>query len=115
MDPAELAMAAARCSTLYVRHDGRILPSLAATYPERTEALILASTLASGVQTEDYPWALSLEQHERFLDRVEQSWGTGFSAELFSSAARFSTPEYMTLRRSTRLRRSLERPCWPLR
>ena len=43
------------------------------SYPERTEVLILASTIASGVRSEDYPWAMTFEQHEKFLDLVEAS------------------------------------------
>jgi pimeloyl-ACP methyl ester carboxylesterase len=81
------AVGSEKAALLGVSEGGPMCTLFAATYPERTEALILASTLASGVQTEDYPWALSLEQHERFLDRVEQSWGTGFSAELFAPSA----------------------------
>jgi class 3 adenylate cyclase len=48
----------------------------AATYPERTTALVLAHTAAKYVRAEDYPQGLAPEVAERLLHLVEELWGT---------------------------------------
>jgi class 3 adenylate cyclase len=48
----------------------------AATYPERTTALVLAHTAAKYVRAEDYPDGLPPEVAERLLHTVEELWGT---------------------------------------
>jgi hypothetical protein len=47
----------------------------AATYPERTAALVLNGTYARGRWSEDYPWARTAEQVEEDLTVVEREWG----------------------------------------
>jgi class 3 adenylate cyclase len=78
------AIGSEKAALMGISEGGPMCTLFAATYPERTEALILASTLASGVRTEDYPWALDRQQYEAFLDQVEREWGTGFSAGLLA-------------------------------
>src|SRR5262247_1806190 len=46
----------------------------AATYPERTAALVLSGTFAS---MKDDPWAVSREQMEAALGQLESRWGEG--------------------------------------
>ena len=84
------AVGSEKAALLGVSEGGPMCTLFAATYPERAEALILASTMASGVRSEDYPWALTLEQHEAFLNHVEKAWGTGFSARLFAPSTKDS-------------------------
>lgn len=48
----------------------------AATYPERTTALVLAHTAAKYVRAEDYPHGLAPAMAERLLHTVEELWGT---------------------------------------
>jgi class 3 adenylate cyclase len=48
----------------------------AATYPERTAALVLAHTGARYVRAEDYPHGLAPEVAEQLLHMVEELWGT---------------------------------------
>lgn len=48
----------------------------AATYPERTTALLLAHTAAKYVRADDYPHGLAPEVAERLLQTVEELWGT---------------------------------------
>ena len=56
--------------------DGGYLCTLfAATYPERTRALILYGTSASGRWSPDYPWAWKPEQWEEFIDGMAAGWG----------------------------------------
>lgn len=47
----------------------------AATYPERTAALVLNGAYASGRWSKDYPWARTSEQVEQDLTVVEREWG----------------------------------------
>jgi pimeloyl-ACP methyl ester carboxylesterase len=48
----------------------------AATYPERTAALILFGTFACGLQDEEYPRAWSVEEWEAHDREVEERWWT---------------------------------------
>ena len=48
----------------------------AATYPDRTAALVMYGTYAKRVgPDEDYPWAVTAEQREAYADQVERDWG----------------------------------------
>jgi pimeloyl-ACP methyl ester carboxylesterase len=48
----------------------------AATYPERTTALVLYGTYAKRCDPDDdYPWVLSWEERQRYAQQVEQDWG----------------------------------------
>jgi class 3 adenylate cyclase len=48
----------------------------AATYPERTTALIVYGTYAMRQDpNDDYPWAMTREQRESYADEVEREWG----------------------------------------
>ena len=47
-----------------------------ATYPERTAALVLYGTYAKRRDPdEDYPWAPSWEERQRYAEEVEREWG----------------------------------------
>jgi class 3 adenylate cyclase len=56
----------------------------AATYPERTSALVLYGTFARGLYDPEYPWGATPAQIERFLERVDREWGTGMTARIFA-------------------------------
>jgi class 3 adenylate cyclase len=47
----------------------------AATFPERTSALILYGTYASGRWSPDYPWAWTEDQWDTFLKETGERWG----------------------------------------
>jgi class 3 adenylate cyclase len=47
----------------------------AGTYPARTTAMILFGGYARRRQAPDYPWGPSTEQHDAFLNEMEQDWG----------------------------------------
>jgi class 3 adenylate cyclase len=49
----------------------------AATYPQRTRALVLFNTAARLVAAEDYPEGLPLDVAERVIDDIASGWGTG--------------------------------------
>src|SRR4051812_7121712 len=56
--------------------DGGALSQLfAATYPDRTAALVLYASYAKGTPDEEYPWGLSPEVDELFLQILRERWG----------------------------------------
>jgi len=56
----------------------------AATYPERTSALILYAAMAKRAWAVDYPWGRTREEMESRLGSVEQTWGTGASVDIYA-------------------------------
>jgi pimeloyl-ACP methyl ester carboxylesterase/DNA-binding CsgD family transcriptional regulator len=47
----------------------------AATYPERTAALVIYGGYAKRRWDPDYPWAPTAEERQQFFDAIEQGWG----------------------------------------
>jgi pimeloyl-ACP methyl ester carboxylesterase len=62
---------------------GPLAMFFAATYPDRTAALVLFGTYASGLRDEDYPWAWSVEEWEAHDREVEEGWGQADFVESF--------------------------------
>jgi class 3 adenylate cyclase len=56
----------------------------AATYPERTSALVLYGTFARFRWDPEYPWGFTNEALNGFRAAVEESWGTGRSLAIFA-------------------------------
>jgi class 3 adenylate cyclase/alpha-beta hydrolase superfamily lysophospholipase len=56
---------------------GTMAAFFAATYPERTEGLILSGTFASWVRRDDHPWAPTVRQQLRRLWALSLIWGAG--------------------------------------
>ena len=53
----------------------------AATYPERTEALVLYGCFAKGLWAPDYPWAATREELDRELAAIAEQWGGPFDLQ----------------------------------
>jgi len=49
----------------------------AATYPERSRALVLVGAFAKRLRSDDYPWAPSQEERLATIEEVERDWGAG--------------------------------------
>jgi class 3 adenylate cyclase len=79
----------------------------AATYPERTAALVLAHTAARYVRAEDYPHGFSPETAEQLLRVVEDLWGTD---EFVSIAAPSRSQDDQFRQRYGRYLRAAARP-----
>jgi class 3 adenylate cyclase len=47
----------------------------AATYPERTRALVLYGSYAKRIRTDDYPWAPTWEERQETASELERTWG----------------------------------------
>jgi class 3 adenylate cyclase len=78
MDDVRAVMDAARVerATLFgVSEGGPMSILFAATYPERTSALITYGSFARWIRADDYPHAPTREQHEGAFDAMEAMWG----------------------------------------
>lgn len=70
------AVGSERAAILASLDGGPMAMLFAATYPERTAALVLAHTGAKYVRAEDYPHGFAPEVAEQLLHMVEELWGT---------------------------------------
>jgi class 3 adenylate cyclase len=68
---------------------GQPCAMFAATYPERTRALVLVNTPARAVKTEDYPYGLETDAWREQLREVRQRWG---ERDYFEQQARAANP-----------------------
>jgi class 3 adenylate cyclase len=78
MDDVRAVMDAAGSerAVLWAAQEGtRIAMLFAATYPERTTALVLYDATARGRWAPDYPWATSEEEWRRELREIHARWG----------------------------------------
>lgn len=50
---------------------------LAATHPERVEALVLQDSCARATASDDYPWGLDGDAVSAIIEAIRESWGTG--------------------------------------
>src|SRR5947208_13123313 len=75
-----------RAALFGVSEGGPMSLLYAATYPERTSALILYGTYAKRSWAPDYTFGWKDEQWEPFLDNIERNWGTpdGISLALWA-------------------------------
>lgn len=58
-----------------VSEGGPMSALYAATYPEKTLALIMIGTYAKRIRDTDYLWGQSNEEHRSFLREIETEWG----------------------------------------
>jgi len=80
MDDVRAVMDAAgseRAALFGISEGGPMCLLFAATYPVRTAALILYGTFARALRAPDYPIGMPVEALEEFLERTEETWGTG--------------------------------------
>jgi pimeloyl-ACP methyl ester carboxylesterase len=90
MDDIRAVMDAAgseRAAVVGRSEGGPLAILFAATYPERTSALVLWNTYARGVRGPDYPEGLDPVQTKGFIDLVGANWGTGLAVEAFIGTA----------------------------
>jgi pimeloyl-ACP methyl ester carboxylesterase/DNA-binding winged helix-turn-helix (wHTH) protein/class 3 adenylate cyclase len=69
------AVGSERAALIGVSEGGPMCSLFAATYPERTLALTMIGTYAKRIWAEDYPWAPTAEQRERFYELMRRDWG----------------------------------------
>ncbi len=56
----------------------------AATYPERTTALILYATFASTIRDASYPWPMDPAERHTIIEAIPQQWGRGAYVDLLA-------------------------------
>src|SRR5207253_2565498 len=75
------AVGSERAIVFGMSEGGNMAMLFAATYPERTIALITFGVYAKRVYEPDYPWAPKPEQRQKFYDAIEQQWGGPIGVE----------------------------------
>ena len=78
MDDLRAVMDAAgseRAAVFGFSEGGNLSTLFAATYPERTTALIMFGTFSKRIRSADYPWAPTVEEREQQYAEVARDWG----------------------------------------
>jgi pimeloyl-ACP methyl ester carboxylesterase/DNA-binding winged helix-turn-helix (wHTH) protein len=69
------AVGSERAALCGVSEGGPMCSLFAATYPEKTLALVMIGTYAKRIRDDDYPWAPTTEQRQHFFDEMREQWG----------------------------------------
>lgn len=69
------AVSSKRAALVGISEGGPMCSLFAATYPERTTALVMIGTYAKRIWEEDYPWGVSKEDREKFFELMRRDWG----------------------------------------
>ncbi|MGZ4528158.1 MAG: alpha/beta fold hydrolase [Mycobacterium sp.] len=77
-----------------VSEGGTMAAFFAATYPERTEGLILSGTFASWMRRDDHPWAPTMRQQLRRVRVTSLIWGTGYVAARLAAPSMAGQPGF---------------------
>jgi pimeloyl-ACP methyl ester carboxylesterase/DNA-binding winged helix-turn-helix (wHTH) protein len=75
------AVGSRRAVLVGVSEGGPMCSLFAATYPERTTALVMIGTYAKRTFDTDYPWAPTADQREAFFELMRNEWGTAVGIE----------------------------------
>jgi pimeloyl-ACP methyl ester carboxylesterase/DNA-binding CsgD family transcriptional regulator len=65
-----------RAALFGISEGGPMCALFAATYPERTSALIMVGTYPRRLWAPDYPWGETPEEREHFIEQCRRDWGT---------------------------------------
>jgi pimeloyl-ACP methyl ester carboxylesterase len=87
MDDVRAVMDAAgsnRAALMGISEGGPMALLFAATYPERTAALVIWGAFASSIRAPDYPYGYTEEQTHKFIDSVEKYWGSPWGVRHFA-------------------------------
>ena len=69
------AVGSERAALCGVSEGGPMCSLFAATYPEKTLALVMIGTYAKRIRDEEYPWGPTQEQREQFFEVMRKQWG----------------------------------------
>ncbi len=69
------AVGSERAVLIGVSEGGPMCSLFAATYPEKTTALVMIGTYAKRIKDEEYPWGVSSEDREAFFELMRRDWG----------------------------------------
>src|SRR5499427_10004439 len=70
------AVGSERAAVLGISEGGSMCALFAATYPERTSALVMIGSYARMMQAPDYPFGRTPHERDDFLAEIERGWGT---------------------------------------
>src|SRR6185503_9958577 len=76
------AVGSERAALLGVSEGGPMCSLFAATYPEKTSALVMIGTYAKRIWDPEYPWAPTLETRGQFFDEIRDHWGGPVGLEM---------------------------------
>jgi len=84
---AVLDAAGSQRAALFGPSEGGPMSALfAATYPQRTSALILYGTFASTIRDAGYPWAMDPKERDKVIQAISDRWGQGTYVDLLAPA-----------------------------
>jgi DNA-binding winged helix-turn-helix (wHTH) protein/pimeloyl-ACP methyl ester carboxylesterase len=69
------AVGSERAALCGVSEGGPMCSLFAATYPEKTLALVMMGTYAKRIRDAEYPWAPTVEERQHFFEEIRQHWG----------------------------------------
>ena len=69
------AVGSERAALCGVSEGGPMCSLFAATYPEKTLALVMIGTYAKRIRDAEYPWAPTTEERQHFFEELRQHWG----------------------------------------
>jgi pimeloyl-ACP methyl ester carboxylesterase/DNA-binding winged helix-turn-helix (wHTH) protein len=69
------AVGSERAALCGVSEGGPMCSLFAATYPEKTVALVMIGTYAKRIRDAEYPWGPTAEQREQFFEVMRKQWG----------------------------------------
>jgi pimeloyl-ACP methyl ester carboxylesterase/DNA-binding winged helix-turn-helix (wHTH) protein len=69
------AVGSDRAALCGVSEGGPMCSLFAATYPEKTLALVMIGTYAKRIRDAEYPWGPTAEQREQFFEVMRKQWG----------------------------------------
>ncbi len=96
MDDVRAVMEAAgsdRAVLCGVSEGGPLCSLFAATYPDRTAALIMIGAYARRLRDDDYPWGPTEAEHGQFLEQIRRGWGGPVGIET-RAPSRSSDPSF---------------------
>ncbi|TAK44658.1 MAG: adenylate/guanylate cyclase domain-containing protein, partial [Betaproteobacteria bacterium] len=76
-----------RAALFGISEGGPMCALFAATYPERTTALITCGSYARWLRDDDCPWAPTRAQHEAAFEAYEKAWGTPIGFKIIAPSA----------------------------
>jgi pimeloyl-ACP methyl ester carboxylesterase/DNA-binding winged helix-turn-helix (wHTH) protein len=81
------AVGSERAALLGISEGGPMCSLFAATYPEKTSALVMIGTYAKRIWAPDYPWAPTVETRGLFFDEIRDHWGGPVGLEVRAPSA----------------------------
>src|SRR6185312_5974292 len=69
------AVGSERAALCGVSEGGPLCTLFAATYPEKTLAVVMIGTYAKRIRDDDYPWAPTPEHRQHFFEEIRSHWG----------------------------------------